>query len=264
MQYQSAKIGNFGILRAYGENSFKLSCLSVYSPGGTENRNFTDKGMAGNTEKLDNSISRTRSTIFEYAMCNPWEYFVTLTLDQTKYDRNDLPKFIKDLSQYIRDFRKREKASVSYLLVPERHKNGCWHLHGLLMGIEEKRLHHFTEEEHLPYAILEELHKGREIFTWKDYERKFGYCTFSKIENQEATSRYITKYITKETMNTIQELNAHSFYASHGLQHSQILIRDILEKPIENPDYCNDYCKTKWYNIETVEEAVGLFGEVIS
>lgn len=39
------------------------------------------KNTAGNSYKLEESLSRTRSAIFELALCNPWEWFVTLTLN---------------------------------------------------------------------------------------------------------------------------------------------------------------------------------------
>ena len=60
-------------------------------------------------------------TIYELAACNPWDWFVTFTLDKNKYDRTNLPKFQKDLSQFIRDFRKKTGAQVKYMLIPEQH-----------------------------------------------------------------------------------------------------------------------------------------------
>ena len=60
-----------------------------------------------NENKLENNLSRAKSKIFQYAMCNDFEYFVTLTLDSKKYDRYNLSKFIKDLGQMIRNNRKK-------------------------------------------------------------------------------------------------------------------------------------------------------------
>lgn len=70
------------------------------------------------SEKLDNSVSRTRRLILEKALCNPWEWFCTLTLDKAKYDRFNLPAYYKDLSQWLRDQRKKGFSfSVSDLWV---------------------------------------------------------------------------------------------------------------------------------------------------
>ena len=52
------------------------------------------------------------------AACNPWEYFVTLTLSADKRDRGDLSAFRSALSQYIRDLRKRRGYDIKYLLIP--------------------------------------------------------------------------------------------------------------------------------------------------
>ncbi len=38
-------------------------------------------------EKLANSISRSRQKVFEYAYCNDWDWFVTMTLDPKKYEQ---------------------------------------------------------------------------------------------------------------------------------------------------------------------------------
>ena len=40
--------------------------------------------------KLSNNISRAKSKVFEYAYCNHWDYFITLTISPDKYDRYDL------------------------------------------------------------------------------------------------------------------------------------------------------------------------------
>lgn len=259
MAYQSRYITDFGILRNYNGNGYKLVSMNCYRPAGVGNNSkaFTPKGEAGNECKLSNNICRTKQKIFEYALCNAWQWFVTLTLDKNKYDRKDLRKFIKDLSQMIRDYKKKTGYNIKYLLIPEHHKDGCWHLHGFFMGLPEEVLHAFRLNEHLPYRILQRLESGVQVYTWNDYAERFGYAVFEPINNHEAASKYITKYITKEAMNTIRELNAHAFYASQGLNHSEILMQDILARQIISPDYKNDYCTVKWFSDS--REALALF-----
>ena len=225
-------------------------------------RKYTAKGEAGNYAKLVNNMSRTRSRIYELSICNNWEWYVTFTLDSSKYDRSNLKQFIKDLSQFIRDYRKKTNNQVKYLLIPEKHKDGSWHMHGLLMEIPSDELYPFSITEHLPYSILEKLQNGRQVYTWKNYEHKFGYASIEPILNHEAVSQYITKYITKEMMNTITELNAHSYYSSKGLNSSVVKKRDILCKEIQDPHYSNDYVSIKWF--DNYNEALTCFeGAVI-
>jgi len=87
-----------------------------------------------NETKLDSNFSRARSMVLQYALCNPWEYFFTGTLDREKFDRCDLDTFQTKLSQFIRDKRKTYSAKFQVLLVLEHHKDGAWHIHGLLPG----------------------------------------------------------------------------------------------------------------------------------
>lgn len=250
MIYKQKCISDYGILRSFADGAvFKLVCLNNYRQSGFEDdeRKHTDKGKA-NDEKLSNNLSRSRSRVFELAMCNQWRLFVTLTLDPNKYDRTDLQKFVKDFGQFIRDYRKKHGVDVKYLLVPERHKDGSWHMHGFLLGLPVEHLLEFTTADHLPYNLLERLQAGKRVFTWSEYARRFGYAVVELVENHEATSKYITKYITKEAMYTITTLNAHMFYASKGLQGSELVCKDVLTSGIDKPDYSNDYASVKWFD----------------
>lgn len=251
MRYSNKYLNDYGILRDYNGKGFKLVSLVSYRQAGIEDdddkRTRTPKGKGGNTCKLVNNLSRTKSKIKELCLCNPWQWFVTLTLDPQKYDRTNLPKFIKDLSQMIRDYRKRTGYPVKYLLIPEHHKDGCWHMHGLLLGLPAENLHAFTLSEHLPQRIRQRLQDGVQVYTWEEYASRFGYASIEEIRNQEAVSGYIIKYITKDALNTISELNAHAFYASKGLEHATIIHQDILSREIENPDFSNEHCAVKWF-----------------
>lgn len=247
MPYYTRIIDNYGVFRRYTDNKYKMVCLRSIKLGKYA-KDFTAKGEAGNDNKLQNSISRTRERIRELAMCNEWQWFVTLTLDKNKYDRRNLNVFISDLAQFIRDYRKKTGCNVRYLLVPEQHKDGCWHMHGFIMGLPENELHKFSKGEHLPISIIKEMKQGKEVYTWKAYERKFGYASFERIVNNDCASSYITKYITKDTMKSVKDLNSHCFYASKGLNSAQLLMQDALKHELINPDYKNEYCAVKWYD----------------
>ena len=242
---------NYGFLKKYGDNCYKLSIFNARKHSGVERKSaitsFARKGTV-NESKLQCNLSRTRNTIFELAYCNPWEFFVTFTLDKAKYDRTDLKKFQKDLSQFIRDIGKKHGIHVKYLLIPEQHKDGCWHMHGFLMGLPLEHLHEFQQTEHLPYKILNRLKQGKRVFDWPAYSRKFGFSDIEIVENNEAASRYITKYITKEAFHTIKDLNAHIYYASKGLARATVEHQGIVAHALEYPDFENEYCHVKWFN----------------
>lgn len=218
---------------------------------------FTAKGEAGNSSKLDTSLARTKRIISEIAECNPWSLFCTFTLDPKKYDRKDLKKYSKDLSQFIRDRRKKYACDIKYLLIPERHKDGCWHMHGFIDGLPIDKLTEFKSSDKLPAKILKRISQGKRVFTWRPYADKFGFADIEIIENQEASARYITKYVTKETSDTVRELNDHLFYASKGLKRAETIKRGIVARAIEKPDYSNEYATVKQF--KSVDEPLAYF-----
>lgn len=165
------------------------------------------------SEKLDNSVSRTRRLILEKALCNPWEWFCTLTLDKAKYDRFNLPVYYKDLSQWLRDQRKKG-YDVKYLLVPELHKDGAWHIHGFFYGLPD--LVSFRDLRKLGHKIPDYLVYS-DFYNWPEYSKKFGFCSLGKIRSPVRSAFYISKYITKDHNNLVSDLGAKMFRASQGL-----------------------------------------------
>ena len=211
---------------------YKLSCsYLVLNKMFEYDRNCKNRGKV-NDEKLDSSISRAKATVIELALCNSWEHFVTLTLDQKKYDRYDLGKYIKDLGQFIRDQRKKYKTDIKYLLIPEQHKDGAWHMHGFLHGLTSKML---TENAH-------------GYMDWLDYSKKFGYCSIDKIKHKNKASYYISKYISKDFNKGIRKLNAKMYYSSRGLKKAELIKEGLLKCNLSNPDYVGEYAAIKWFD----------------
>lgn len=212
-----------------------------------------------NDEKLENNISRARSAIFEYAFCNPWDYFLTFTLDKKKYDRTDLEKFHKDVMQFIRDQNKKYQTTIKVLLVPELHDDGeSWHMHGLIHGLPKSALHRFKIGDRMGKKIAERVKKGETVYDWIDYRKKFGFNDLEPVKNHEAVSKYITKYINKNLAKSVTELNAHLYYVSRGLNRKQVKKIGTISTAIEivpsSQPYENDYCRIVWY--EYSEEAL--------
>lgn len=200
-------------------------------------------------QRLANNLSRARTTIFELALCNDWEYFITLTLDPKKYDRMNLQLFRKDLSRFIRNYRAKHSANVKYLLIPEQHKDGAWHLHGFLMGLPESHLRLFTLTEKLPHYICRKLETGQLIYEWEPYRKKFGFCDIEPIRNLEATSKYVTKYVTKGFRSGVIESGGHLYYASQKLNRSTVIAKGQLKSDANiGFDFQNKYVQMKWYS----------------
>lgn len=204
---------------------------SIYKVVGFNRMLSGKKDSSENTEpqsydkKLDSSISRTRKIILDYALCNKWSYFCTFTLDKTKYNRFDLNKFRKDFSQWIRDQRKKYPGvDFKYLLIPEMHQDGAWHMHGLLGDISDVLIS-FAElhlsGEYVPYHLV-----NGGYFNWTDYQNKFGFCSLGVIKDPIRCAFYMSKYITKQLISGNISVNSRSVYNSYGLNkpflHNQV------------------------------------------
>lgn len=193
--------------------------------------------------RLAASLSRTRRRIYEIAACNPWTWFFTGTLDGEKCDRDDLNGTFKRLSQFLRDFRKKQTGErIVYLIVPEQHKNGSWHFHGLIHGLSADELYKFKLSDKVPKRIKDMIRGGTDVYTWKEYEKRFGWATFTAVRSYEGVSKYVTKYITKDIQERAQDTGAHMFYASQKLNKPEVLAEgQSVNGLLPITDYENDW-----------------------
>ena len=220
------------MLKQYGAHGYKLVLMRTCRLPGFEARGPLrgKRNSAGHVRKLNASISRSRSKLFELALCNPWEYFVTITFDGGRIDRYDLPQLKRAFAKWINNLNSRSKdaTKIKYLLIPERHADGAWHMHGLFMGIPAQRLRAFSLEE--------------------------------PIRDLERCAKYITKYITKELGESMIALNEKLYLCSHGLSRAAVVRRGPLACSFV-PDYCNEYVALKSFPPSALEEALGLFDD---
>lgn len=214
-------------------------------------------------ERYKNNISRAKARIFELAICNEFQLFCTFTQDEKMRDRFNLTEFRKDLSQFIRNKNRgrSEEDKIKYLLIPEKHKDGAWHMHGFLKGLGEGDLRLFKTDEKLPYKILNELKNGEKIYNWDSYASKFGYFTCTEIKNKTACSKYITKYVSKDLQKNLLESGQHLFFASQGLKSRERIAHDIFDRPpVDNFDYENDYIAVKEMTVSEFAERISKSG----
>ena len=239
--------------------TFKAGSPYMPKKRGKKNGETELKQCEKDKKRMANSLSRTRKRIFEIAACNSWEWFFTGTLDGTKCDREDLNATFKALSQYIRDYRKKTGNEVKYLIVPEQHKNGGWHFHGLFHGLPEEEMHKFTLSDKIPLRIKKTISAGIDVWTWTDYANKFGYSTVTRVRDENAVACYVTKYITKDMIAANDALGTkrHLYYASQGLQRPQTLAESLPNVSYTPTyDFENEYVEIR--RIKTREEAEAI------
>lgn len=247
---QSRVIANYFTIKKYNENYYRLVQFK-YPIKNYDDECFYEKSRDKNDEKMDNSISRSKSKIFEYALCNSFDFFVTLTLDRQKYDRYNLDSYIKALGQFIRNMRRDYGVNIQYLLIPECHIDGAWHIHGLIKDLPIEQLKAFKIDDKIPLRLKKMISEGREIYNWIKYADKFGWVTLERVKSQIAISKYITKYITKDMLDSQKtRKNKKLYYCSRGLDKAAIIKEGTMSantapalefiKPFEN-DYLMIY-----------------------
>lgn len=250
----------------YGDNKkIKVVRMNWLRTAGVEDdQEYRAPKGSVHDSKLEKNIQRAKNNIFEYAFCNPWDWFFTGTLDPKKYDRTNLDKFHKDLTQWLRDYSKQHNVQIKFLLVPEQHSDGIsWHIHGFLRGLPKEDLKQFVVGDVMGKGLAEKVKKGDVVYNWLPYAKKFGFCDLEPIRNAEAVSKYMTKYINKNLASSVKDLNAHLYYHSRGLKKAEVIKKGAMAATI-TPTYENEYCSVAWldYSEELLQELSSSFLDI--
>lgn len=231
-------------MKQYGDRLVKVSYLRSCRVSGFEddNKKFVPKCSVNDT-KLDNNLSRAKSVVLELALCNSWEYWCTFTISPEKYDRYNLKKYQKDFSEFIHNLNKRRKVKIVYILIPEMHEDGAWHMHGFINGLQDSDL----------------SLNDNGYFTWVKYNDKFGFMSLSKIKDNVHCAYYSLKYMTKDSSRNVSELGAHLYYASNGLNRAKSLYKGQgIFHGKWDWEHSDGWCKTAMLDMSeiTLEECI--------
>ncbi len=172
-----------------------------------------------NDVRSDN-MKRAKERIFDIAMCNQFDYFVTWTLDAEKINRYNPDEVAKKLKAFLNH--KVVRNNARYLVIPEHHKDGAIHMHGLLSGDFE-----MVDSGH-------RLPDGRTVYNMPQWS--LGFSTALPLDGQkERVSRYITKYVTKD----FKKIFGSFYYAGgHGLvRHPKTQIYDVDYDNLDLQEY---------------------------
>lgn len=202
----------------YNDNYFRLCRVNNLKKSGFELVNSFLKTSKDEVNRI--SLSRTKRNIRELALCNDFEYFVTLTLDKNICDRYDVDVAQTNLKYRLENY-KRLNNDFRYLLITEKHKDGAFHFHGFFKNV-----------------VVNDLYKNKLGYLSSHYFDKWlGFNSFSKIRDYEKCCNYICKYISKDCVK-----NKHNqiYISSRGLKKATreevSFIEDSLFK------YHNEFC----------------------
>lgn len=166
------------------------------------------------TESIRTSVSRSIRAVRELAACNPWQFFITITLSPTVWPNRYTPDGLQDTIKALakRWNRKRKNGSAycpgfKFLLIPEMHKDGAIHLHGFVTCMPANECVPYTMADvngvkKLPKKICDKVRAGETIYHSPTFEKLFGYNTFEPIADLDKASSYVVKYVSKEIGST--------------------------------------------------------------
>lgn len=149
---------------------------------------FDELDKKSHASKEDNelrSFNRTKQKIYEYSRSAKWEKFITITFNPDKVDRFNYGECSRIVRQWLHNQR-RNAPDLQYLFVPELHKDGAIHFHGLLANTGNIK---FVDSG-------KRTSTKQIIYNMKSWT--YGFTTSTDVTNIHSVSKYIGKYITKE------------------------------------------------------------------
>lgn len=186
-------------LTVYNTPKIVFDSVSTDGLGGKE-KELTDIELfeLREAERL-NKFYQVRTKIKDYCLSNDFNYFWTLTFSD---DRNNDSAAYEKLSKWLKKM-KRKYGSFQYIFIPERHKDGAIHFHGVTGGFN---------------GVIKDSgvkHKGHIVYNAVDWI--YGYTTLSRIRDRDKCASYVTKYVTKDLLNTPVLKGKKKYWCSKGL-----------------------------------------------
>lgn len=178
-------------------------------------------------ERTRKQIYAIRRRIKWYALSNDFRWFVTLTFNPEKIDSFNFDIAKNALLKWCRLMRDRYKR-FDYLIIPELHKSGAVHFHGLLGDVSAN----FVEATH-PRTGKPLVRHDRQVYNLADWE--YGYTDCEQIESPERAASYITKYVTTALLTNKEMYNKKRYYNSQGLHKPEVVYE------MKNNEELNDF-----------------------
>lgn len=163
-------------------------------------------------DSIQKTVNRNRVQIYDLATMNDWDYFVTFTFNPSKVDSYDYENTSTKLSTWLKNLR-RLNPDMKYVVVPEMHESGRYHFHGLVSNVDSSQFIDSTKWDK----------KGRTIYNWGSY--KMGWSTVTEIGHNESAVKYLTKYITKDSIQVTK--NKKRYWTSRNLNRPTVAFYDL-------------------------------------
>jgi len=209
---------------------------------------------------IEVSRKRTVNKVYSYVRSNTWEYFVTFTFSKEKVDRFDFDECSKKLSNWLDNMKKRYCPNMCYLIIPERHKDGAYHFHGLFSNISGMDIRDSGKKVIKKYKVGVRTRYRRTnevIYLLGRY--KLGWTTATVIKDSLRAGRYILKYVTKDLVTNVK--NKKRYWVSRNLEVPEVetYLLDDFDRRILCRDLETIASYHKIISCEVYPQVVNLF-----
>lgn len=212
-----------------GSREFLACDKAVFVPGDWEPEkkkprkkspiNGTEKksDCADDEARTERAWRRAKAQMRDLARSNDFTYFVTLTLDRSKIDRYDMAEITRRLTYWLDNNVRR--YGLTYILAPERHKDGAIHFHG------------FFNDALPAYDSGVKDSKGHTVYNLPKW--RFGFSTAIELYGEyDAAVSYVCKYVGKQA----DKIGGRWYYSGGALRrpeidYADISIWDLMEIP---------------------------------
>lgn len=180
-----------------GHTEICVASKNIFREAGWEERNKIKQNIIKRelsedeiAENLERSQRRAKVAIRDLCLCTEFTHFGTFTIApnlEDRYSKENLrysyDDIIKELSKWLSNMVQRK--DFTYVFIPEFHKDGAIHFHGLFRG--NMTLSPFTVSK-----------LGKQQYNLAEW--RFGYSLVEELSGTyEAAVNYCLKYITKDS-----------------------------------------------------------------
>ena len=219
----------------------KLDDFCTLSPFDDEDAIFysdiddLDVSATKKDRKAHHSLQRSRKVVLDYARANVFSYFCTFTFNPDVVDRYSYRACYDKLRYWLKRMYK-SIGKFKYVIVPEQHKDGAWHFHGLFSSELKSELvfsGHYVKGSSCP------------IYNISSYDA--GFTNVTEIFDRSKTANYIVKYLTKGCIEALPS-DRRVVLASHNL---------------DTPKRYRAETDADLEEISTIAESIGCFVQVV-
>ncbi len=184
---------------------------------------------------------KVKNKLRDYARNNDFDMFWTLTFDNNKIADVDDYRF-DEMNKWLRKMRD-TYGKFRYIAIPERHKSGAIHWHMVTGGFRPVLINSGKKYKNTP------------IHNCTDWEH--GFSNVQKVRSKIKVANYISKYITKDLVNSPVRKGKKKYWTSQGLSLPSVEYGDKKIKGIDLGEPCYENDVLKIYEVD-----LNLFNEL--